>query len=132
MPHHNVLAFWCYSVFTLSGNPPYLDLTGTGMDNMNNTDRGYEQGRFIGKKMVDLEAEYRFGISKNGLIGAVIFANAASVSELQSNQFAAIQPGVGMGLRIKFNKFSRTNACIDYGVGTRGSRGFVGNLGEVF
>ncbi|MBS1665892.1 MAG: hypothetical protein JST58_00795 [Bacteroidetes bacterium] len=132
MPHKNVMAFWFYGVFTLSGNPPYLDLTGTGMDNLNNTGRGYEQGRFIGKKMVDLEAEYRFGLSKNGLIGAVIFANAASVSELQSNQFAAVQPGVGIGLRIKFNKFSRTNACIDYGVGTRGSRGFVGNLGEVF
>ena len=132
MPHHTVLAFWYYSVFNLSGAPPYLDLPGTGSDTYNNTGRGYEQGRFVGKKYIDLEAEYRFGISKNGLIGAVLFANAESVSELATNSFQVISPGFGVGLRIKFNKFSRTNACIDYGVGTKGSQGFVGNLGEVF
>jgi hypothetical protein len=132
LPHHNVLAFWCYSVIVLSGNPPYLDLPGTGSDAYNNTGRGYEQARFIGKKMIDLETEFRFGITRNGLLGAVIFANAESLSELGSNHFEVISPGIGMGLRIQFNKLSRTNACIDYGVGTRGSHGFVGNLGEVF
>jgi hypothetical protein len=82
--------------------------------------------------MVDLEAEFRYGISKNGLIGAVVFANAESLSELNSNKFQVISPAVGLGLRLKFNKFSNTNVCIDFGVGTKGSRGFAGNLGEVF
>lgn len=132
MPFHTVLALWFYSVFTLSGNPPYLDLPGTGSDTYSNTGRGYEQSRFIGKKMVDLEAELRFDISRNGLVGGVIFCDAESLSELNSNKFEVILPGVGLGLRIKFNKFSGTNACIDYGFGTKGSRGFVGNLGEVF
>lgn len=132
MPRNTILAFWFYSVWTLNGNPPYLDLPGTGNDTYNNTGRGYEQGRFIGKKMVDLEAEYRFGITRNGLIGGVIFCNAESLSELGSDKLEVISPGFGAGLRIKLNKFSRTNACIDYGVGTKGSRGFVGNLGEVF
>jgi hypothetical protein len=132
MPLHTVLALWFYSVITISGDPPYLDLPGTGSDTYNNTGRGYEQARFIGKKMVDLEMEYRFDISRNGLIGVVIFANAESLSELQSNKFEVISPGVGIGLRIKFNKFSGTNVCIDYGIGVKGSRGFVGNLGEVF
>jgi hypothetical protein len=132
MPLHTVLALWFYSVITISGDPPYLDLPGTGSDTYNNTGRGYEQARFIGKKMVDLEMEYRFDISRNGLIGVVIFANAESLSELESNKFEVISPGFGIGLRIKFNKFSGTNVCIDYGVGTKGSKGFVGNLGEVF
>ena len=132
MPHNNVLAFWSYNVFTLSGNPPYLDLPGSGTDTYNNTGRGYIYDRFIGKKMIDLEAEFRYGITKNGLIGAVVFANAESLSELNTNKFQVISPAVGLGLRLKFNKFSNTNVCIDYAVGVNGSRGFYGNLGEVF
>ena len=132
IPFHMVLAFWFYGVLTLSGNPPYLDLPGTGSDTYSNTGRGYEQSRFIGKKMVDLEAELRFNITNNGLLGGVIFCDAESLSELSSNKFEVISPAVGLGLRIKFNRFSGTNVCIDYGVGTKGSRGFVGNLGEVF
>lgn len=129
---NNVLAFWFYSVLTLSGNPPYLDLQGTGTDTYNNTGRGYEYGRFIGKKYMDLEAEYRFKITNNGLIGGVVFCNAGSVSEITNNKFQKIYTGIGAGLRIKFNKFSNTNTCLDYGFGQRKSRGFSGNLGEVF
>lgn len=126
-----ILALWCYSVFTLDGNPPYLDLPATGSDTYNNTGRGYETGRFTGKNMIDVEAELRFGITANGLIGGVIFANAESLSEL-NNSFEVLSPACGIGLRIKFNKFSNTNTCIDYGIGKKGSHGFFGNLGEVF
>jgi hypothetical protein len=132
MPFKSVLALWFYSVLTLSGNPPYLDLPATGSDTYNNTGRGYEQDRFTGKKMVDLEAEFRFNISRNRLIGGVVFANAESFSELASNRLEVISPAVGCGLRINFNKFSKTNVCVDYGIGTNGSMGFAGNLGEVF
>lgn len=130
--NRNVLAFWFYSVLTLSGNPPYLDLAGTGTDTYNNTGRGYEYGRFLGKKYVDLEAEFRFAITNNGLVGGVVFCNAASVSEIATGKFQSIYPGVGAGLRIKFNKFSKTSACLDFGFGRQNSRGFSGNLGEVF
>jgi hypothetical protein len=131
LPRNLVLAFWSYNMITISGNPPYLDLPGTGSDTYNNTGRGYELGRFIGKKMVDLEAELRFGITKNGLLGGVIFTNVETVSEL-NNKFEVISPAAGIGLRVKFNKLSNTNACLDYGVGKGGSRGFFGNLGETF
>lgn len=130
--HKNVLAFWFYSVLTISGNPPYLDLPGAGSDMYNNTGRGYEQGRFIGKKYMDLEAEFRFGITNNGLIGGIIFCNAGSVSELKTNKFESIYTGVGAGLRIKLNKFSNTNTCLDFGFGRKKSKGFFGNLGEIF
>jgi hypothetical protein len=127
-----VLAFWFYSVITLSGNPPYLDLPGTGNDSYNNTGRGYEQGRFIGKKFAEFETELRFGITKNGLIGGVLFSSAGCVSELKTNRFESVFTAIGAGLRIKLNKFSKTNNCIDYGTGSKHSRGFSGNLGEVF
>ncbi len=130
--HHSVLAFWFYSVLTTSGNPPYLDLPGTGTDSYNNTARGYVQQRYIGKKYIDLESELRFPITKNGLLGGVVFASAGSVSEFDSNTFQTIFPSFGAGLRIKFNKFSKTNVCVDYGFGIKDSHGFEGNLGEVF
>jgi len=130
--HNNVLAFWLYSVLTTTGSPPYLDLAGTGLDTYNNTGRGYELGRFIGKKFIDIEAEYRFAILNNGLIGGVVFCSAESTSAFNSNKFDNISPAFGVGLRIKFNKFSNTSACLDYGIGAKGSRGFFGNLGEVF
>lgn len=128
----NILAFWSYNLFTLGGHPPYLDLPSTGWDTYSNTGRGYVQSRFRSRNMMDLEAEYRFGISRNGLIGGVIFANAQSYSEMGTNRFEVLQPGYGAGLRIKFNKFSRTNVCIDYGFGLHGSSGLFLNLGEVF
>jgi hypothetical protein len=132
LPHHAILALWCYNYFTLHGNPPYLDLTGTGTDGYNNSGRGYEQNRYLGKNMMYAEAELRFGITRNGLLGGVVFGNAQTISEINTGRFEVIAPGFGAGLRIKFNKFSKTNACIDYGIGTGGSHGFVGNLGEVF
>ena len=82
--------------------------------------------------MIYAEAEYRFGISKNGLLGGVVFANGQSFSRTISNQLTIISPGFGAGLRIKLNKYSNTNLCIDYGFGTNGSNGIFLNLGEVF
>jgi hypothetical protein len=129
----NVLAFWSYDWFTLgNGRPPYLLLPSTGWDPYSNTGRGYIQGRYRSLNMLYLESEYRFGITGNGLLGGVVFANAQSFTQPGSDQYTDIQPGYGLGLRVSLNKFSRTNLCIDYGWGTHGSRGFFVNLGEVF
>ena len=43
-----------------------------------------------------------------------------------------IAPAGGLGLRVKLNKYSRTNIAIDYGWGRQGSHGFFVNLGEAF
>jgi len=129
----NVLALWTYDWFTVgNGKPPYLLLPSTGWDAYSNSARGYIQGRYRGRNMLYLESEYRFGISANGLLGGVVFANAQSFSEMATGQFAYIQPGYGLGLRLSLNKFSRTNLAVDYGWGTHGSGGFFVNLGEVF
>ena len=128
----NVLAFWSYDWLTLTGSPPYLDLPATGEDAYNNTARGYVEGRYRGTNLVYAEAEYRFRILTNGLLGGVAFANTSSVSEFPSNKFEKINLGLGAGLRIKMNKSGNTNLCVDYGFGTEGSKGFVFNLNEVF
>jgi outer membrane protein assembly factor BamA len=128
----NVLALWSYNWLTVGGKPPYLLLPSTGWDDFFNTGRGYIQGRYRGRNMVYFESEYRFAITANGLFGGVVFANAQSFSKDLSRQLNIIAPGYGAGIRIKLNKFSGANLCIDYGVGIQGSRGISVNLGEVF
>ncbi|SDE89739.1 hypothetical protein SAMN05216464_110228 [Mucilaginibacter pineti] len=128
----NVIAFWSYNWVVIHGRPAYLDLPSTGHDPNATTGRGYIQGRFRGAQMVYLESEYRFKISRNGLLGGVVFANAQSFSAAPGTPLQTIQPGFGPGLRIKLNKVSKTNIALDYGFGREGSRGLFINVGEVF
>jgi len=128
----DVLAFWSYNWIITNGKPPFLDLPSTAWDNFNNTGRGFIQGRYRGNIMLYLESEYRFGITKDGLFGGVLFANAQSFSGAPSARLQSVQPGAGAGIRIKLNKKSNTNIAIDYGFGTQGSRGLFVNVGEVF
>jgi len=128
----NIIAFWSYNWLTFGNNVPYFDLPSTGWDTYANLGRGYIQGRFRAQKLIYLESEYRFGITRNGVLGGVVFANAQYLSDWPSNQFIHIYPAAGGGLRIKINKYSRVNFAVDYSVGINGSRGFFFNIGEVF
>ncbi len=135
----NVLAFWSYNALTLGGTPPFLDLPSTGWDMYSNLGRGYIQGRFRGKNLLYLESEYRFGITRNRLLGGVVFANAQTVSEdaqipdeAIAKRFDKVAPAVGVGLRLSLNKVSRTNLGVDYGRGIQGSSSLSFNVGEVF
>ncbi len=129
----NVLAIWSYNWLSPgAARPPYLMLPSTGWDDLFNTGRGYIQGRYRERELVYLETEDRFLILKNGLVGGVVFVNAQSVGRQLIKQSPALAFGAGVGLRIKLNKFSGTNLCIDYGFGSNGSRGLAINLGEIF
>ncbi len=128
----NTLALWSYSWLTFGGRVPYLLLPSTGWDDYFNTGRGYIQGRFKGGNMGYFEAEYRYRILKNGLIGGTVFGNVQSFKRDLKSHSEQLLPGYGLGLRIKMNKESSTNLSIDYGFGINGSRGFFVNLGEVF
>ena len=128
----HILALWSYNALTLSGMPPYFDLPSTGWDTYNNTARDYVEGRFRGLNLIYAEAEYRFQLSKNQLFGGVVFTNMSALTNWPNNAFEKINPGAGLGLRIKMNKSSNTNLCIDYGFGAMGSKGFAFNLNEVF
>ena len=128
----NILALWSYDWFILSGKPGYLDLPSTAWDANSATGRGYIQGRYRGSQMVYAESEYRFKLTRNGVLGAVVFLNAESLSAQQGTHLQAIQPGYGPGLRVKLNKISKTNITIDYGFGSEGSRGLFIDVGENF
>lgn len=128
----NVLAFWSYDWLVIAGKPPYLDLPANTWDQYNGTGRGYIQGRFRGAQMVYAETEYRFKLSRNGLLGGVAFVNGESFSGAPGSPLQRMQPGYGAGLRIKLNKVSKTNICIDYGMGNQHSRGVFVTVGEIF
>lgn len=131
-PEH-VIAFWHLGTFKLDGDVPYLDLPGTGSDLFNRSGRGYTIGRFKGPSYFYLETEYRFPISRNKLLSGVAFANLQTASDGQEIKlFNQLEPAAGAGLRILFNKKSRTNICIDYAFGRYGSNGLFFGLNEVF
>ncbi|MFD2871060.1 BamA/TamA family outer membrane protein [Mucilaginibacter ximonensis] len=128
----NVIALWNFDWVILNGSPAYLDLPSLSWDSNSATGRGYIQGRFRGAQMFYGEAEYRFRVTGNGLIGGVVFANASTFSAQQGSKLQRIQPGFGPGLRVKLNKVSNTNIAIDYGFGMQGSRGLFIDVGEAF
>ncbi len=127
----NILAFWGYYWRITYGKAPYLDLPSIGWDYYSRSGRGFEQNRYRSKRLIYFESEYRRDISRNGLLGFILFANLHSVSEYQGNDFDYWHPAAGTGLRIKFNKISRTNIALDFAM----SKDFAGiylALGEAF
>ena len=132
-PTH-LLAFWLFGDFAQEGSLPYLILPATAYDQRGRSARGYTQGRFRGNNMVYGEVEYRFPISRcGGLLGGVLFANATTTNNpAQSLKlFESIKPGYGFGLRVKADKYSRTNFAIDLGFGHQ-SMGFYLAVSETF
>jgi hypothetical protein len=131
-PEH-VLAFWYWGCYLLNGSLPYLELPGTGSDAAGRIGRAYTIGRFKGLSFIYSEAEYRFPITANKLFSGVAFTNIESASNHRTAKLMQyVEPGAGVGLRILFNKYTRSNLCIDYGMGNYGSKGLFLGLNEVF
>jgi len=128
------LAMWLYTDAVVSGVAPYFDLPATANDTYVRAGRGYTEGRYRGDKLAYGEVEYRGTLTKNGLIGMVAFLNATAVTNKDGGQksFTSAAPAGGFGLRVLFNKRSKTNLCLDYGWGTQGSKGLYLGLQEVF
>ncbi|WP_270090150.1 BamA/TamA family outer membrane protein [Sphingobacterium sp. SYP-B4668] len=131
-PDH-LLAFWYWGSYRLSGTLPYFDLPGTSKDTNVRTGRGYTIGYFKGISFAYSEVEYRFPIMANKFLSGVTFFNMQSASdEIGTKLFQRWQPGGGAGLRVLFNKATRTNLCLDYAFGKYGNRGFFLGLNEAF
>jgi hypothetical protein len=131
-PEH-VIAFWNWGSYLLSGAVPYLELPGTAKDAAFRSGRGYTVGYFKGTKYNYSEVEYRFPILKNKFISGVTFFNMQTANDdLGTKLFEVWQPGGGAGLRVLFNKATRTNLCLDYAWGKYGAHGFFLGLNEAF
>jgi outer membrane protein assembly factor BamA len=128
------VAGWLFGAFVTSGVPPYFDLPATASDTYGRSGRGYPEGRFRGEELVTGEVEFRATLMRNGLLGAVAFINTTSVSDKQTSAalFDGFAGGAGFGLRVLFNKHSKTNLCIDVGFGRNGSHGIYLALQEAF
>jgi outer membrane protein assembly factor BamA len=141
MPRH-LIAFWGIGQFTTDGNVPYLDLPANAGDMRNRIGRGYVASRFRGDNWVTAETEYRFPITRNGLLGGVLFANATTTSRPEFTLgeetfeklklFEAIRPGYGYGLRLMLTRAGRLNLGMDMAYGQNGSKGFYFSVGETF
>jgi len=131
-PEH-VLAIWFWGSYRLGGVVPYLELPNTASDTYNRVGEGYPIGRFRGPSYACIQPEYRFPVTRNKFISAVLFVNFQSASngtdqKLYENWALA----EGIGLRILFDKVSRTTLCIDFARGNYGSSGIYSGLGEIF
>jgi hypothetical protein len=128
-----VLAFWNWGSYLIGGSIPYLELPGTARDGTFRSGRGYTSQYFKGTQFNDTEAEFRFPILANKFISGVVFGNLQTGNDEHGTQlFQVFQPGYGGGLRVLFNKATRTNLALDYAFGQFGNKGFFLNLNEAF
>lgn len=128
---HEVLGFWSYWWIMKGDYIPYLDLPSTMWDSYTRSARGFNQGRYRSDKEIYLEVEYRRDLTKNGLLGFVVFANMQTFSEFKTNRYLYFHPAVGTGLRLKLNKYAKTNIVLDYAVSKEYSTYYV-NISETF
>ncbi len=128
-----VFAVWNWGSYLASGTLPYLELPGTAKEGSFRSGRGYTAQYFKGSKYNDSEAELRFPLLPNKFVSGVVFGNLQSANDQQGTKlFQVFQPGYGAGLRILFNKVTRTNLALDYAFGKFGNQGFFLNLNEAF
>ncbi len=138
----HLIGFWGIGNFETSGTLPYLDLPASGYDMRNRIGRGYVAGRFRGQSWVTVETEYRFPITRNGLLGGVLFASATTTSRdaitigddsmSKLNLFEAIRPAGGFGARLMLDRTGRLNLTMDMAFGQNGAKGFYFAVGETF
>jgi len=119
----DILAIRGYYWTAFSDNAPYLDLPSVRWEpTTGQASRGIQQNRYKSNALMYYESEYRFGITTNGFIGGVVFGSVTSASQYNTQQFRYWHPAGGVGLRMKFNKYSDTNIGLDLAI----SKGYFG------
>ena len=128
-----VLALWNWGSYLLDGSVPYIELPGTARDGSFRSGRGYTAQYFKGTQFNDTEMELRFPILKNKFLSGVVFGNLQTANDFHGTAlFQTFRKGYGAGLRVLFNKTTRTNLALDYAFGEFGNKGFFLNLNETF
>jgi len=128
------IALWTYTSLVTTGIAPYFDVPATVGDTYGRSARGYQDGRYRGERLVYGEAEYRAPLTSNGLLGLVGFVTMTTVSNSQTGEklFDSLAPSAGGGLRVLFDKRSRTNFCLDFAWGKDGASGVYLAIQEAF
>ena len=124
---------WNYGSYQTGWQLSYIDLPGTSKDPYARSGRGYTMGYFKGLSFFYSELEYRYPILRNQFLSGVVFANVQTTNDQMGTKlFQKWQPAAGAGLRLLFNKATRTNLCIDYAFGRFGQRGLFLGLNDAF
>lgn len=90
--------------------------------------RGYYNGRYRDKKLIDTQVEIRQHIYKRS--GIAVWAGAGNVfSEFSRIKMKETLPTIGLGYRFRVKE--RTNLRLDYGFG-KGQSAFYININEAF
>ena len=134
IPARHRLTIWTYGDLVTKGAPPYFELPATVTDRYGRSSRAYQEGRYRGERLVYGEVEYRGMLRQDGLLGMVAFVNAATVTNLETGEklFDSFAPAAGAGLRVLFNKRSRTNFCVDVAFGKAGANGVYFAIQDAF
>lgn len=120
-----VLAAQLHGLFNYGGQVPWFQMAMVGG---NSSMRGYFEGRYRDKNMLDGQIELRQHIWKRH--GVVMWAGAANIfPETKAIRFKKTLPNFGFGYRWEFKK--RVNIRLDYGFG-RHISGFLFNINEAF
>lgn len=128
----SILAIRGYYWTLLTGDAPYLHLPSTNWAPASGiASRGFQSGRYRSNAMMYGEAEHRYQLTSNGLLGLVAFMNVSSASEFDTQNFKHWKVGAGVGMRAKLNKYSNANLALDFGFSENYWSVWV-NVGEMF
>ncbi len=99
-----------------------------------NSLRGYTTGKYKGKHMIALQAEYRKTIYKRW--GGVAFAGTGSVWGNDNNGEESFErdwlPSAGLGARFLISREKKINLRLDYAIGVDGNQGLYFGIMEAF
>jgi outer membrane protein assembly factor BamA len=120
----------------LSGGFAFGDVPFDGYQNygVRNSLRGYEIGKYKGRHMIALQAEYRWRFYRKW--GAVFFAGSGSIWGNENNGEEEFErawlPSAGAGLRYMVSKAKKINIRLDYALGVDGNQGLYFGVMEAF
>jgi outer membrane protein assembly factor BamA len=101
---------------------------------MRGTLRGYQAGKYRGKHMMGIQAEYRWQFYKR--LGCVGFAGVGTIwgqSDEDNDLFEKdLLPSLGMGLRFQLSLERKINLRMDYAWGVNDNEGFYLGIMEAF
>ena len=109
----------------VTGDAPFFELCSLGSDD---GFRGYASGRYLGRRLLSAQAEYRGRFSERW--GWVAFGGVGGVADALGED-DVIKPAGGVGLRYRVSREFGLDFSTDIAVGDEGATGYV-YLGQAF